>query len=88
MNEASIKKLETLKRKQAALERQRDQDEGRLKQITTQLKEEYGFNSIEDAQAGLKAAEKEAEKAAEEFEEAVGEFEDKWGDAMNEGDDD
>lgn len=79
---ATIKDLEELKARSERMRREADKAAGALEQTKKQLKEEFGVDTVEDAEKLLKKLEREEEDAREKFEEAHTKFMKEWGDVL------
>lgn len=71
-----------LREKIVGLQRERDRAEGALERVMLNLRENYGVESLDDAEAFLKKLRKKAEKAEKTFDEVLSSFEEKWSDRL------
>jgi len=71
------KRIESLKAKKSRAE-------GRLEQQMSELKEKFGFESVEEAEQGLADLQKQRDASQQELKDATVAFIEKWGDRLNE----
>ncbi len=67
-----VAKVESLKAKKSRAE-------GRLERQAAELKEKFGFKSLEEASKGLKKLQSQRDETREKLDAALAEFEEKWG---------
>ena len=78
MDEETINKFQTLKKKVERLQRESDRASGALAQAEIQLKENFGCKTLKEAETKLRELEKQEDKAKENYEKAVSKFEGDW----------
>jgi len=78
-----IKKFTRLKEKAEALRTEAEQAKGALNQLKKKLEEDFGCQSIEDAERLLEKYEKEVKKAEEDYGEELISFEEEWGEKLS-----
>ena len=71
-----------LKEKVGTLTQQRDQAQGALDHLMTQLKDKFGCPNLEEAEKLALVIRKEEQKAEKVFEDSLTKFEEKWGDEL------
>jgi len=74
-----LRRYEQLKQKVDQYQREADRAAGALAQLLERLKEEFGCDSIEEAEKLARKLKKERDKTEKEFAEALEEFETEWG---------
>ncbi len=79
----AIDDYEALKRKIAALQRDKDKAEGALEQTLAKLKEDFSVDSIKAAKALLEELEKKRNKAFSKYQLEKKAFEEKWSDVLS-----
>ena len=72
-----------IKDKAAKLRQEMDRAQGSLDRVKTQIENEFGVKSLEEAREKLTELETEKDKLEVEFSSAAGEFEKKWGDKLS-----
>lgn len=77
-----IEEFDRIKKKVAKAKTDHDRAQGAYDEQMKKLKEEFGVDTIEDAEKLLVDLEKEEKQFEEEYNEAKKEFEEKWGDKI------
>lgn len=75
----NLEQYQSLIQKRDSLQRQQERSKGKLEQLLSQLKSEFGCDSIEAAEKELTKIKKQEEKAEREADAAMAEWENKWG---------
>lgn len=79
---ASLNDLTALREKVERLQRNADKAQGALDQTMKALSEEFGCDTVEDAQRKLKRLERDEASAKEDFETALKKFNTDWKDEL------
>jgi hypothetical protein len=74
----SVKDYEEVKRKHEALKSKKNKAEGAMEETLKRLKDDFGFDNIEDAEKHLKAEQKKLEALNEDLEASIEEFSKEW----------
>jgi multidrug resistance efflux pump len=77
-----LNRYKKLKDEVANAQRVADRAQGALSQVMASIKEEYGCDTLPEAEALLKTLEKKAAKSEKEYHDALTEFERDWGDKL------
>lgn len=77
-----IEDLERLKAKAERMRQEHDRAQGRLEESLKRLKNDFGIETIEEAQKLLKKLEREEEAARETFDTSLTAFNKEWGDKL------
>jgi len=80
----NIDEYKEIKKKHEILKSKKDKAEGALDEILKRLSDEFGFDSIEEAEKQLLANKKQLEKIKTELESELEEFSKKWDEFENE----
>jgi hypothetical protein len=65
--------------------RDTDRAEGAYKQLMTRLKNEFGFDTLEQAEIEAEKMKRQRDKVAKQFDQELEAFDDKWGDKLSDG---
>lgn len=76
---SKIEELQALKSKVENMERLAQQAKGELRQLTKQIKEEFGCGNLKEAKAKLAELQKAEIEAEEKFDKAYAAFQEEWG---------
>lgn len=79
-----LKHITKLKEQVESLQREADRSEGALEGVMSRLKDEFGCETIEDAEALLKEMKKKLRGTEERLDAEVEGFEKKWGKVLQE----
>lgn len=80
---AKLDKYLSLRKRVEAAQREADEAEGAIKEVTKQIKNEFGCSTLNEAKKLLKQKQKQEVSAKKAFDDAVEEFEENWSDELD-----